>query len=95
MNWFALAVARPTGASDNQQGKWNLAARTQESESPPIAVRLIRDSNFEELEHYWHFHEGDFADGPPPAFPPDCILIASLPLSLAVSTAFQEGSSAI
>jgi hypothetical protein len=41
---------------------------------PPIPVRLIRDSNFEELKHYWAISANGeaCADGPPPAFPPDC-----------------------
>lgn len=41
---------------------------------PPIPVRLIKDSSFEELLHYWAISvKGKAcADGPPPAFPPDC-----------------------
>lgn len=42
--------------------------------TPPLSVRLVRDSNLEELEHYWAISaKGEScADRPPPEFPPDC-----------------------
>lgn len=41
---------------------------------PPVAVRLVRDRNLEDLDHYWAISaRGErCADGPPPASPPDC-----------------------
>ncbi len=40
----------------------------------PISVRLIKDSNFDELERYWAISAKGraCAEGPPPEFPPDC-----------------------
>ena len=37
-------------------------------------MRLVKDSNLEELEPYWTISaKGEAcADGPPPSFPPDC-----------------------
>jgi hypothetical protein len=37
-------------------------------------MRLIRDSNLEELKHYWTISPKGEAcvEAPPPAFPPDC-----------------------
>ena len=42
--------------------------------TPPIPVRLIKDSNFEELQHYWALSAKGAAciNEPLTAYPPDC-----------------------
>lgn len=63
--WLAIAV-RGKGMPGGRDSKGRATA--------PVSVRLIRDSNFEELKHYWAISaKGEAcADGIPPALPPDC-----------------------
>lgn len=74
--WFALADGSgPPGLVIISRGNGTLGSKDSRGRvTPPIAVRLIRDSNFEELDHYLAIStKGEScADGPPPAFPPDC-----------------------
>jgi hypothetical protein len=74
--WFAFAdgsaapelIATVTG--NGTPGGRNSNGRA----TPPIAVRLVRDANLEELEHYWALSAKGAActDGPRAPVIPDC-----------------------
>ena len=74
--WFAFADGSgPSELVATVTGKGIPGSRDSNGRvTPPVPVRLIRDSNLEELEHYWAISaKGEAcADGPPPALPPDC-----------------------
>jgi hypothetical protein len=74
--WFAFADgSAPPELAATVAGKGTPGSRDSSGRAtPPLPERLIRDSNLEELEHYWALSaKGErCADGPPPAFPPDC-----------------------
>jgi hypothetical protein len=74
--WFAFADGSgPPWLTITTDGKGTPGGRDSKGRAtPPIPMRLIRDSNFEELNHYWTISAKGEAcvDGPPPAFPPDC-----------------------
>jgi hypothetical protein len=74
--WFAFADGSgPPWLTITISGRGTPGGRDSKGRAtPPLPVRLIRDSNFEELKHYWTISaKGEAcADGPPPAFPPDC-----------------------
>src|SRR5258708_5624064 len=61
-----VATVTGKGTSGNRDSRGRV--------TPAVPVRLIRDSNLEELEHYWAISaKGEAcADGPPPSLPPDC-----------------------
>jgi hypothetical protein len=74
--WFTFADGSgPPELEITIRGKGAPGGRDSKGQAtPPIPVRLIKDSNFEALEHYWAISaKGEAcADGPAPAFPPDC-----------------------
>jgi hypothetical protein len=74
--WFAFAGGSgPPELVATVTGKGTPGNRDSRGRvTPPIPVRLIKDSNLEELEHYWALSAkgAACADGPPPAVPPDC-----------------------
>jgi hypothetical protein len=74
--WFVFADgSAPPELAATVTGKGTPGNRnTRGRGTPPIPVRLVKDSNLEELEHYWAVSaKGEAcADGPPPPFPPDC-----------------------
>jgi hypothetical protein len=74
--WFAFAdgSGQPELAI-TVRGKGTPGGRDSKGRAtPPLPVRLIKDSNFEELEHYWTLSAKGEAcvDRPPSAFPPEC-----------------------
>jgi hypothetical protein len=74
--WFVFAdgSAPPELAATVGGGATPCSRNSKGRVTAPIQVQLVRDSNLEELEHYWTISaKGEAcADGPPPAFPPDC-----------------------
>jgi len=74
--WFAFADGSgPPSLTITTNGKGTHGGRDSKGRAtPPIPVRLIRDSGFEELKRYWAISaKGEAcADRPPLAFPPDC-----------------------
>ena len=74
--WFVFADgSAPPELVATVTGKGTPGSRNSRGRvTPPIPVRLVKDSNLEELEHYWAISaKGEAcAEGPPPAFPPDC-----------------------
>jgi hypothetical protein len=74
--WFAFAGgSSPPWLTTTTNGRGTPGGKDSKGRAaPPVPVRLIRDSNFEELKHYWELSvKGDACtDGPPPAVPPDC-----------------------
>ena len=92
--WFALADSSgPPGLVIVSRGNGTPGSKDSRGRvTPPIAVRFIRDSNFEELEHYLAIStKGEScADGPLLHFRLTVLLIASLPHLLVVSTAFPR-----
>ncbi|MGC2464325.1 MAG: hypothetical protein WA517_03950 [Candidatus Acidiferrum sp.] len=74
--WFAFADgSAPPELAATVGGRGTPGSRNSRGRvTAPIPVRLVRDSNLEELEHYWALSaKGEAcADGPPPSFPPDC-----------------------
>jgi hypothetical protein len=74
--WFAFADGSgPPELAMTVRGKGTPGGKDSKGRAtPPIPVRLIKDSNFKELEHYWALSvRGEAcADEPPPPFPPDC-----------------------
>jgi hypothetical protein len=75
--WFTFADGSgPPWLTITVSGKGMPGGRDSKGRATaPVSVRLIRDSNLEELKHVWAISaKGEAcADGPPPAFPPDCI----------------------
>jgi hypothetical protein len=74
--WFVFAdglgppeLVMKTGGTGTPGGRDSKGRAT-----PPISVRLIKNSNFDELEHYWTLSaKGEAcADRPPSTFPPEC-----------------------
>lgn len=76
--WFAFADRSvPPGLIAMVRGNGTPGGRDARGHlTPPLPVRLIRDSNFEELQHYWAISaRGEAcAEGPPPELPPDCTI---------------------
>ena len=74
--WFSFADGSgPPWLTITVSGKGIPGGRDSKGRATaPVSVRLIRDSNFEELKHFWAIStKGEAcADGPPPASPPDC-----------------------
>lgn len=74
--WFAFADGSgPPQLTIATNGRGMPGSRDPKGRAtPPVPVRLIRDSSFEELKHYWAISaKGEAcADGPPPEFPPEC-----------------------
>ncbi len=74
--WFVFADgSAPPKLAATVTGKGTPGSRNSRGRvTPPIPVRLVRESNLEKLEHYWAISaRGEAcADGPPPPFPPDC-----------------------
>lgn len=74
--WFVFADgSAPPKLAATVTGKGIPGSRDSRGRAtPPIPVRLLGDSNLEELERYWAISaKGEAcADGPPPSFPPDC-----------------------
>lgn len=74
--WFAFADGSgPSWLTITTNGRGTSGGRDSKGRAtPPKPMRLIRDSNLEELKHYWTISAKGEAcvDGPPPAFPPDC-----------------------
>jgi hypothetical protein len=74
--WFVFADnSAPPESVATLAGKTTPGNRDSRGRiAPTVPVRLIRDLNLEELEHYLAISaKGEAcADGPPPALPPDC-----------------------
>lgn len=74
--WFAFADGSgPPWLAINIKGKGIPGGKDSEGRTTkPISLRLIKDSNFEQLERYWAISAKGkaCAEGPPPEFPPDC-----------------------
>jgi hypothetical protein len=74
--WFVFADGSvPPELAVTVTGKGASGSRDSRGRvTSPIPVRLVRDSNLKELEHYWAISaKGEAcADGPPPSLPPDC-----------------------
>jgi len=74
--WFAFADGSgPPELVITTHGKGTSGSRYSKARAtPPMPVGLIKNSNYEELEHYWALTAKGEAcvDLPPPTFPPDC-----------------------
>jgi hypothetical protein len=74
--WFAFAGGSgPPWLAITTNGRGTPGGKDSKGRAmPPVPVRLIRDSNFEELIHYWEISaKGEVCtDRPPPPVPPDC-----------------------
>jgi hypothetical protein len=74
--WFAFAAGSgPPWLAITTNGRGTPGGKDSKGRTtPPLPVRLIRDSNFEELKHYWELSAKGEActDGPPPPVLPDC-----------------------
>jgi len=74
--WFVFADGSgPPELVISTLGKGTPGSRDSKGRAtPPIPVRLIKDSNFEELQHYWALSAKGAAciNEPLTAYPPDC-----------------------
>jgi hypothetical protein len=74
--WFAFADGSgPPWLTTTVRGKGTPGGKDSKGRAtPPLPVRLIRDSSFVELKRYWAISAkgGACAEGPPPTFPADC-----------------------
>ena len=74
--WFAFADGSSTPwLTITTNGRGTPGGRDSKGRATlPIPMRLIRDSDLEELRHYWTISKKGEAcvEEPPPAFPPDC-----------------------
>jgi hypothetical protein len=76
MIWFSLAdSAALPGLEATVSGRGKPGGKNAQGQPAPlIPMRLVRDSSFEQLHHYLDISAKAeaCANGPPPAFPPDC-----------------------